>query len=119
MILDGAAIVQMLKLTHSKTFMEYATNEFIPYILSQLQHQSRLDLVWDRYAKFGSLKATARANRGKGIRRRVTATASLPGKWHDILRVDDNKEELFSFLSRQVTESFNVPDKQLVVTDGQ
>ena len=109
----------MLKPNHSKTFMEYATNQFILYILSQLHHQSRLVLVWDHYAKSGSLKATARANRGKRIHRCVSATASLPGNWHDFLRVDENKEELFSFLSRQVTESINVPDKQFVVTDGQ
>ena len=117
-ILDGAAIVQMLKPGHSKTFMEYATEVFIPYILSQLQHRSHLNLVWHHYAKSGSLKATARANRGKGIHRRVTATASLPGSWHDFFRVNNNKEELFSFLSRQVTESINIPDKQLVATDG-
>ena len=108
----------MLKPNNSKTFLEYATNWFVPYILSQLHHQSRLDLVWDHYAKSGSLKAIARANRGKQIRRRVSATASLPGNWHDFLRVDENKEELLSFLSRQVTESINIPDKQFVVTDG-
>ena len=76
LILDGAAIVQMLKPNHCKTFMEYTTNEFIPYIMSQLQHHSCLDRVWDHYAKSGCLKATARANCGKGICRRVNATAS-------------------------------------------
>ena len=108
----------MLKPNHSKTFMEYATNQFIPYILSQLHHQSHLDLVLDHCAKSSSQKATARANRGKGICRRVSATASLPGNWHDFLHVDENKEELLNFLSRQVTESINIPDKQFVVTDG-
>ncbi len=78
-ILDGAVIVQMLKPNHSKTFMEYAKNEFIPYILSQLQHQSRLDLVWDCYVKTGSLKTAARAKRGRGTRRRVTAFTTIPG----------------------------------------
>ena len=43
---------------------------------------------------------------------------SLPGNCHDFLCVDDNKE-VFSFLSRQVTESINVSDKQLVLSDGQ
>ncbi|XP_064086105.1 uncharacterized protein LOC135201158 [Macrobrachium nipponense] len=120
-ILDGAAVVQMLNPGpgHSKTFLDYATDIFVPYILSQLQNHSRLDLVWDRYANSGSLKATARANRGKGIRRRVTGTALLPGNWHTFLRVDENKEELFHFLSKQVMESINVPEKQLIATDGE
>ena len=73
----------------------------------------------DHYAKSASLKATARANCEKGIRRHVSASASLSGNWHDFLCVDANKKKLFSFLSRQVTESINVSDKQLVVTDGQ
>uniref|UniRef100_UPI00358E27B6 uncharacterized protein n=1 Tax=Myxine glutinosa TaxID=7769 RepID=UPI00358E27B6 len=55
----------------------------------------------------------------KGIRRRVTGSALLPGNWHSFLRVDENKEELFSFLSKQVTESIDVPDKQLIATDGE
>ena len=118
-ILDGAAVVQMLNPGQSKTFLDYATDVFVPYILSQLQNHSRLDLVWDRYANSGSLKATARANRGKGIRRRVTGTTLLPGNWDTFLRVDENKEELFSFLSKQVMESINVPEKQLVATDGE
>ncbi len=83
--------------------MEYAKNEFIPYILSQLQHQSRLHLVWDCYVKTGSLKTAARAKRGRGTRRRVTATTTIPGNWHNFLCVDDNKQELFSFLSKEVT----------------
>uniref|UniRef100_UPI00358E0809 uncharacterized protein n=1 Tax=Myxine glutinosa TaxID=7769 RepID=UPI00358E0809 len=109
----------MLSPGQTKTFLDYATKVFVPYIMSQLQHRSRLDLVWDRYAKSGSLKATARTNRGKGIRRRVTGSAALPGNWHSFLRVDENKEELFSFLSKQVTESIDVPDKQLIATDGE
>lgn len=118
-ILDGAAIVQMLKPGTSKTFLDYATDVFAPYIQSQLQQRTRLDLVWDRYTLAFSLKATARANRGKGIRRRVTTSALLPGNWQGFLRVGDNKEELFSFLSKHLAESFNVPGKQLVATDGE
>ena len=99
-MLVEAAKVQMLTPNHSNTFMEYATNETIPYILSQLQHQCCLDVVWDHYAKSGSLKTTARANHGRGICRHVSATVSLPGNWHDFFCVDASKDELFSFLSR-------------------
>ena len=78
-----------------------------------------MDLVWDHYAKTGCLKATARSNRGKGICRHVTANGYLPGNWHDFLRVNDNKEELFCFLSRQVIEFIRVPGKQPVATVGE
>ena len=64
LILDGAAIVNMLKPVNSKTFQDYANNVFVPYINSQLQHVSRLDLVWDVY-KPESLKADTRARGGK------------------------------------------------------
>ena len=47
-IIDGAVIVQMLKPTSVKNFDEYASQIFVPYISSQFQAASRVDLVWDR-----------------------------------------------------------------------
>ncbi|KAG7166616.1 hypothetical protein Hamer_G013628 [Homarus americanus] len=58
-----------------------------------------------------------RCNRGKGIRRRVTASGPLPSNWQNFLRNSDNKEELFSFLLEQVMQLFVKESKQLVVTD--
>ncbi|KAG7168707.1 hypothetical protein Hamer_G024836 [Homarus americanus] len=52
----------MLKPGGSRTFQEYSTAVFIPYIESQLEYRSRLDLVWDCYLKSGSLEATDTAN---------------------------------------------------------
>ena len=69
-ILDGAAITNMLAPSGTKTFSDYATQVFLPYITSQLQHAIRLDVVWDEYM-LGSLKADTRTKRGRGIRRRV------------------------------------------------
>jgi len=43
--------------------------------------------------------------------------ASIPGNWASFLRVDDNKMELFSFLSGALFDSFRLADKQLVITD--
>ena len=63
-VLDGAVIVQMLKPGTAKTFDEYAQQVFIPYVVRQLQHVSRLDLVWDSY-RADSLKASTREQRGK------------------------------------------------------
>lgn len=91
---------------------------FIPYISGQLQNVSRLDLVWDSY-RGDSLKATARAKRGKGVRRRVIESAPIPGNWQNFLRVDLNKKELFTFLSKSLIKSFNKATKELVVTDGE
>ncbi len=80
LVLDGAAIVQMLKPESAKNFKEYASQISIPYIFSQIHNVSRVDLVWDCY-KEDSLKGTARAKRGKGVRRRVVAGATIPESW--------------------------------------
>ncbi len=72
-ILDGAAIVNMLRPGTAKTFQDYAANVFLPYITAQLQHVTRLDIVWDEYVP-ESLKADACSKRGKGVRRRVESS---------------------------------------------
>ena len=72
--------------------------------------------MWDRYLP-DSLKGTARAKRGKGVRRRVVGDASIPGNWASFLRVDDNKTELFSFRSGALLDSFQLAGKQLVITN--
>ena len=115
-VLNGAAIVQMLKLAASKTFKEYAQQIFIPYMSKKLQTVSCLDLVWDTYLA-DSLKGSTRAKWGQGMRRRVVAAAPIPGNWQNFLQVDSNKTELFRFLSAAVMEWFE--DKQLVITDGE
>ena len=57
--------------------------------------------------------------RGKGICRKVSGKAKLPGQWMDFLRNPLNKTELFTFLSRKV-ERFNfTPGKVVFVTSGQ
>ncbi|KAJ8393331.1 hypothetical protein AAFF_G00062320 [Aldrovandia affinis] len=83
-VLDGAAIVQMLKPAASKTFEEYAQQIFIPYMSTKLQTVSRLDLVWDTYLA-DSLKGSTRAKRRQGVRRRVVAAAAIPGNWQNFL----------------------------------
>ncbi len=56
-ILDGAAVINMLRPGSERTFQNYCTEVFLPYITSQLQHVSRLDIIWDVYVP-GSLKTT-------------------------------------------------------------
>ena len=113
-ILDGAAIVQMLNPGTAKTFGEYAKDVFIPFVLSQYKSATRLDLMWDRYLP-GSLENMTREWRGKGVQRLVGAVA-VPGQWQNFLYVDENKTELFSFLFTEIIESFEDQTKELVVT---
>jgi hypothetical protein len=108
-VLDGAAIEQMLDPNQCKTFCEYATKVFIPSVKSHLNRMSRLDLVWDQYIS-SSLKATARVKRGSGSRRKVLPSADLARNWAEFLHNDDNKTELFNFLSDTL--------QSLCVTDG-
>ncbi|KAG7156745.1 hypothetical protein Hamer_G006744, partial [Homarus americanus] len=66
-----------------------------------LQQANKVDLVWDEYIP-SSIKTYTRSNRGKGSRRL------------EFQRNDDNKIELFSFLSKQVTALET--DRQIIVT---
>ncbi len=111
-ILDGAAIVNMLRPGTAKTFQDYATDVFVPYITSQLQHVTRLDIIWDVYVP-ESLKADTHSKRGKGVRRRVEPSSAIPGNWQEFLRIDDNKTELFSFLA---TNAAGIDTNKQVIT---
>lgn len=108
----------MVRPSGAKIFAEYAAASVILYVSSQFRNASRVDVVWDRYLN-DSLKNTARAKRGKGVRRRVVAETAIPRNWHDFLRVDQNKTELFSLLSHAFMESFEQENEQLVITDGE
>ena len=114
-ILDGAVVVNFLRPLAAKTFEEYATKVFLPYVRSTLAHASRVDIVWDCYLE-NSLKSQTRSKRGKGIRRRVESSTILPGNWQQFLQIDENKVELFSFLVNHLKNL--VTDKQLVTTNG-
>jgi len=69
-VLDGAAVVQMLHPGQCRTFSGYADKVFMPYVVSWLMKVSRLDLVWDQYLP-GSLKAATQEKRGSGVRQSV------------------------------------------------
>ena len=63
-ILDDSAIVNMLGPCYAKKFSDYASQVFLPYIISQTQHASRVDVVWDEYLP-ESLKAEKRSKSEK------------------------------------------------------
>ncbi len=76
-----------------------------------------MDLVWDVYLA-SSLKHTTREKRGTGIRRRVLGTTRIPKNWQGFLRVDDNKTELFQFLSTCATGAPVQDGKAIYATQG-
>ena len=77
-VIDGAAVVHCLPTASMSTFSDYADNVFIPYLDRQLQNCDRIDVVWDSYVP-DSLKESTREKRGKGVRRKVSGQAKLPG----------------------------------------
>ena len=114
-VLDGAAIVNMLPPGKCKTFKEYAETVFLPYIVNfRAQNVKRIDLVWDRYLE-NSLKQGTREARGTGTRRRVCDNAAIPLNWKSFLRLDDNKKELFQYLTAGV-QSLRISDVDVIST---
>jgi hypothetical protein len=65
-IIDGAALVNMIKPGAEKTFSQYATESFLPYLKAQISQSNRVDFIWDEYIE-NSLKATTRCSRGAGV----------------------------------------------------
>lgn len=116
LVLDGAAVVNMLQPRNASTFSQYASIVFLPYIKYQLRSVKRLDIVWDRYFS-DSLKSETRKQRGLGIRRRVEPDNAIPKDWHAFLRIDDNKSELFAFLSDEVMKIET--DKTVITTHNE
>ena len=115
---DGAAVVQMLCLGTAKTFQDYADAVFTPYIdIYSIESVQRVDIVWGVYVA-DSLKSTTRQKRGKGVRRRVVPITTFPQNWMDFLCVDENKSELFRFLSQHVTSLSTEEGKSICATHG-
>ncbi len=120
-IIDGAALVHTLdpKLANTtvKTFGEYSTKIFIPYLLREIDGSQRIDVVWDTY-KPDSLKACVRQARGSGDILRVETNTSIPTNWKTFLRVDSNKTGLFAFLASGISSVMPPENKIIVTTKG-
>ena len=117
LLLDGAAIVNMLKPGPSRTFEEYSQSVFLPHVKGHLKNVQRVDVVWDTYVP-DSPKATTRSKRGKGIRRRVKPDTKIPSNWPAFLRIDENKEELFDYLAEQLG-TIEAKQGQVISTKGE
>ena len=98
-------VLQLFKCLAQK---DYANKCSTTFILSQLQKAHRIDVVWDVYIS-DSLKAVTKEKRGKGVRKRIASSTSLPSKWKDFLHVNDAKTERF-FLQQASVESIYTTD---------
>ena len=115
-LLDGAAIVHMVAPKKSKTFVEYAENEFAAYLKSFFKEDNikRIDLIFDVY-KENSIKEGARQKRGQGMRLKVADSTLIPKSWKNFLKDSANKEELFKFLAKSAVRCIST-DRVIVVT---
>ena len=114
-VIDGSVVVNMLSPGASKTYFKYAQEVFTPYVMTQFEHVSRLDIVWHVFIP-NSLKSATWANQGQGKWQCVTPDGKIPANWVDFLENYLNKHELFQYLTQYLT-NIQMPDgKQLFVT---
>ena len=93
-ILDRAAIVHMVKPGACRTFEEYSQKMCLPYITSQLETVSRVDIVCDRYLPSSLRQSTGDHRRHSGTmqKQRVIAGVPIPANWEAFLRSNANKD---------------------------
>uniref|UniRef100_UPI00358F36DD uncharacterized protein n=1 Tax=Myxine glutinosa TaxID=7769 RepID=UPI00358F36DD len=114
-IIDGAVMIHSLPRKSASTFQDYAQYIFNPYLCQQLRTSNRLDVVWDRFLQ-DSLKEATHEKRGTGSRLKVGNQTKIPAKWVEFLKVSENKEELFAYLTAEATKMALPPGKRLVMT---
>ncbi|KAL8582187.1 hypothetical protein ACOMHN_004106 [Nucella lapillus] len=105
LVLDMAAVVHMVRPTSAQTFNDYASQNLVSFLKSQVTpNVTRVDTVWDTYPE-DNLKTQTHNRRGLGPRTRIGDGQTRIPK-HDwstgFLKNVDNKRELFPFLSAQL-----------------
>ncbi|KAI9546160.1 hypothetical protein NQZ68_029395 [Dissostichus eleginoides] len=90
--LADAAVIDTLDQIEKLGQDQFDTYKSVLTILtfSQLEHVSRVDVVWDEYFP-ESLKAETRSKRGKGVHRHVEPSIVIPGNWPEFLLIEDKK----------------------------
>ena len=118
-VIDGGILIHSLPGTtvQGKTFDSYFDKELCPRVCHDLKRSSRVDIVWDQYRAL-TIKGGTREKRGTGTRQCVSGTAKIPGNWQKFLANIDNKKELFTFLSKKITEEQFPDDKDVYITAG-
>ena len=112
-VLEGSVLVNMSK--PKKNLEGYCINTVKPATQKYVTecNAQRMDIVFDTYKK-DSLKSQTRLKHGKGIRRKVQTNSIAPTNWKAFLRIDENKTELFKFISTQLLPSEAETDTILV-----
>ena len=115
------AVIHMVKPKRATVFGEYIPNHILPFIKSQVNSiTTRVDAVWDRYPE-NSLKKQTRVKRiGTTRERRIRAAENIPipkGKdWQSFLKVSENKEEMFKYMSEKLLSLTASSDFHLLST---
>ena len=119
-IVGGPCIVNALRPDASLvTFEDYSRNMILSYITKKHESYDRVDIVWDTYVE-NSLNFATRQKRGKGKRLKVSSKVKVPSNWPEFLKVDDNKQEPFNFLSSDLVQAnFCENGKQFFITKGE
>ena len=91
-VLDGPAVVHIVRPTYGTNYQPYVVRHFMPFITNSLTNStSRLDIIWDIYLDH-NLKAQAQAKRGKpGVTTIVQGSTPVPRDWNKFLANSRNK----------------------------
>lgn len=66
MVMDGPAVVHMVKPTKSTTFKDYVPQHIVPFLQAQMTATvTHIDLCWDTYPE-GNLKVQTQTRGGSG-----------------------------------------------------
>ena len=97
----------MVRPTSANTFADYATQHIVPFLEYQITPTvERIDAIWDNYPE-GNLKSLTHQRRGTGLRTRIgDGHTQIPKhEWNSgFLKNEENKKELFSFLSEEIVK---------------
>ena len=105
-VLDGPAVVHMVRPTYGTNYQQYVVRQFMPFITNSVTNStSRPDIIGDIYPDH-NLKAQAQAKRGNpGVTTIVEGSTLVPRDWNKFLALSRNKVQLFRFLSKAVIEA--------------
>ena len=110
LVFDMAAIIHMVPPTRATTFAEYVSLHIVPFLKSQVTTAvQRIDAIWDTYPE-QNLKSLTQQRRGSGTRTLLKpdgdGNTPIPKReWQSYLKNVKNKQELFSFISRQLDKA--------------
>ena len=107
-LLDGSAVAHMVRPSKSGTFKEYVPHHVVPFLRKMLSTSvQRIDVLWDTYPE-GNIKAQTQAKHGNVPRTLLGPGGSSPipkRDWNKYLSNQENKKELFPFISEQLSEA--------------